>query len=64
MTFEETRVKYLQKLDDCYTEIRNIVSDPGWNNEMYPRYIEAVSRMVDMIEAIKNLNSMEMEAKK
>jgi hypothetical protein len=63
MTFEDARNKQLQKMDDVYIVLREILSDPGFNNPGYPKYKEAVEKFHDAMKGIMAVNSVEIEAK-
>jgi hypothetical protein len=62
-TFEEARTMHLVKLDWEYQELRKVVADPEWCNDMFPGYKKAISDLIDRTKSIMRLNGAECEAK-
>lgn len=62
-TFEASRNSALESFDDSVSALRDIIADPTWCNELYPKYKEAVKTLNDSINRIRRLNEVEEENK-
>jgi hypothetical protein len=62
-TFDEARALAIKAFDKSVSELRAIVAQPGWNNDMHPPYKDAMHCLRSATMRIARLNSAEDEAK-
>ncbi len=61
MTFDEARAAALKNFDERVAELRKIIADPSWCNELYKPFKESVEQIQSSIERLRRVNNCQSE---